>query len=608
MFKKILIANRGEIAVRIENACRELGVQVVAIFSEPDKHARHVMLADETWQLEGQPARVYLDIPQIIELAKRSGAEAIHPGYGFLAENGAFAQACCDAGITFIGPAPDVIGKMGSKVESRRMMEAAGVPVVPGSVDPVSDVETVKQLGVKYGYPIAIKASAGGGGRGLRVVRGEEDVEQALAGAQREGSSYFGDSMVYVEKYLDKPRHIEVQILADHHGNVVHLGERDCSSQRRHQKLLEESPGYGLNPKVRERLLEAAVRGAASIGYTSAGTVECLVAGDEFYFLEMNTRVQVEHPVTEFITGVDIVKEQIQVAAGQPLSFNQSDVVFRGHSIECRINAEEPSKNFMPSPGTITSYREPQMPWVRVDSASYTGYQVLPFYDSLLAKLVVWGRTRQEAIVRTRLALQNFEIQGVSTTIPFHLLLLSDPAFLAGGVYTTYVESEMKERYMNLGKTEAASPATAAAQGGEGKPEVARAATRRFEVNLNQRHFNVSVTELVSSGQPADSARPAAKNGASAPAGRPPKPRAAATSPPGKPNHSGEIRAAMHGIVKQVLVKEGEAVAVGQKLLIVEAMKMESEILSDRAARVISLKVQPGETVEASGLLLVLGD
>ncbi len=606
MFKKILIANRGEIAVRVENACRELGVAAAAIFSEPDKDARHVMQADEAWQLDGPPARVYLDTPQIIELAKRSAAEAIHPGYGFLAENADFAQACLDAGITFIGPAPDVIRKMGSKVQSRRMMEAAGVPVVPGTLDPVSEVYAVKELGTKYGYPLAIKASAGGGGRGLRVVRRPEDVEQALSGAQREGSSYFGDSMVYVEKYLDKPRHIEVQILADRHGHVVHLGERDCSSQRRHQKLLEESPASNLDPKVRASLLEAAVRGAASIGYTSAGTVECLVAGDHFYFLEMNTRVQVEHPVTEFITGIDIVKEQILVAAGEPLSFSQTDVAFRGYSIECRINAEDPSKNFLPSPGTITRYREPQMPWVRVDSACDSGYQVLPFYDSLLAKLVVWGRTRDEAIVRMRLALEAFEIEGVSTTIPLHLLLLSDPAYLAGQVYTTYVESEMKERYLSLGKTE--TPGAATPYASQAKPELTRATTRKFEINLNQRHFNVAVTELVSPSELSEKARPVGRNGASATAARPPATRSSAGATAGKPNHSGEIRAAMHGIVKQVLVKEGDTVSVGQKLLIVEAMKMESEILADRAARVVSLKVQPGETVEASGLLLVLGD
>lgn len=609
MFKKILIANRGEIAVRIERACRELGVKVVAIFSEADKQARHVAAADEAWLLEGHPAKVYLDIGQIIDLAKKSGAQAIHPGYGFLAENADFAAALSDAGIVFIGPEPAVIRQMGSKVASRRIMEAAGVPVVPGTTEPVSEAAAVAELGTKYGYPIAIKASAGGGGRGLRVVRRAEEIEQAFAGAQREGSTYFGDSQVYVEKYLDRPRHIEVQVLADRHGNVVHLGERDCSSQRRHQKLLEESPAANLNPLTRERLLAAAVKGAASIGYTSAGTVECLVAGDEFYFLEMNTRVQVEHPVTEFVTGVDIVKEQILVAAGEPLSFSQSDVTFRGHSIECRINAEDPAKNFIPSPGTITAYREPQMPWVRVDSACYPGYQVLPFYDSLLAKLVVWGRTREEAIVRTRIALESFEIQGVATTIPFHLMLLEQPAFRGGSVYTTYVECELRESLARLpafalapGQASPAEPAGAEAVGA-----LCQGTTRRFEVNVNQRHFKVAVTELVSG------AEPDCRTAATGPTSRPtfraarvmrPQPMV----PAGQENHTGEVRSAMHGVVKQILVSEGQTVKVGEKLLIFEAMKMESEILSDRNGRVLSLKVKPGETVEASGLLLVLGD
>jgi acetyl-CoA/propionyl-CoA carboxylase biotin carboxyl carrier protein len=608
MFKKILIANRGEIAVRVIRACQELGAAAVAIFSEADQAAKHIQIADEAWRLEGQPARVYLDIPQIIELAKRSGAEAVHPGYGFLAENGDFAIACAEAGLTFIGPRPEVIRKMGSKVEARRMMEAAGVPVVPGTIDPVDSVESVKELGTKYGYPIAIKASAGGGGRGMRVVRREEDVEQALSGAQREGASYFGNNQVYVEKYLDHPRHIEVQILADHHGNTLHLFERDCSSQRRHQKLLEESPATNLSPELRKRLLDSAVKGAASIGYTSAGTIECLVYGDDFYFLEVNTRVQVEHPVTEYITGIDIVKEQIRIACGEPLSFTQEQVIARGHAIECRINAEDPFKNFMPAPGTVSSYREPQIPWVRVDSACYSGYQIQPFYDSLLAKLVVWGSTREEAIVRTRLALKQFEIVGVPTTIAFHLQLLDDPAFQAGNVYTTYVETELKQRLVapapvavaagtDLGKSQA-GPQTDASL-----VEVVRKGPRTFEVEVNQRQFKVAVTELVDRSnstavQKAEQVR--AKTGPA----RDPRPRARSS----ESNGGGEIKAAMHGVVKELLVAEGDRVSTGQKLLIFEAMKMESEILSGRDGRVVSLKVKRGETVEAASVLLVVGD
>jgi len=553
--------------------------------------------------LEGQPGKVYLDIPQIIELAKRAGAEAIHPGYGFLAENPEFAEACEKNGIVFIGPSAEVIRSMGSKIESRRIMDKAGVPVVPGTTDPVSDVEAVKKLCTKYGYPIAIKASAGGGGRGLRVVRKEEEVEQALAGAQREGTSYFGNGEVYIEKYLDHPRHIEVQILADKHGNVIHLGERDCSSQRRHQKLLEESPAAGLNPKVRAKLLDAAVKGAAAIGYSSAGTVECLVAGDEFYFLEMNTRVQVEHPVTEFVTGVDIVKEQIRVAAGEKLSIKQEDVSFRGHSIECRINAEDPFKMFMPSPGTVHTYKEPSLPWVRVDSACYQGYQILPFYDSLLAKLVVWGLTREEAIARTKLALKEFDIQGVATTIPFHLALLDDATFKKAGVYTGYVESEFKKNLVKPATPAAAPPNGSAPAGSEAPAPAVRTEPRNFEISVNQKFFKVAVSELVS-----ENAQP---NGAVAMATKSAKPSAAAKARPVSATGSAggnEVKSSMHGLVKELLVSEGDVVKSGQKLLIFEAMKMESEILSPRAGKIESIKVKAGETVESAQLLLTIGD
>lgn len=603
MFSKILIANRGEIAVRVIRACQELGIQAVAIYSEPDQFGRHVKIADEAWQLEGQPGKVYLDAAQIIDIAKRAGAQAIHPGYGFLAENSEFAKQCTAAGITFIGPKPEVILAMGSKIESRRIMDKAGVPVVPGTTDPVTDPKVVKELCAKFGYPIAIKASAGGGGRGLRVVRKEEEVEAALAGAQREGSSYFGSAEVYVEKYLDHPRHIEVQILADNHGNVIHLFERDCSSQRRHQKLVEESPAPNLNPDTRKRLLEAAVQGAKAIGYSSAGTVECLVSGNDFYFLEMNTRVQVEHPVTEFITGVDIVKEQIRVAAGEKLSIKQEEVVARGHAIECRINAEDPFKMFMPSPGTITKYAEPSLPWVRVDSASYTGYAVLPFYDSLLAKLVCWGRTREEAIARTKLALKEFTIEGLKTTIPFHQLMMEDETFLKGGVYTGYVENEFKK---NLQKPAAGAAALgeSGAATADGAPETERTAKRDFEVVVNQKRFNVAVQELVTAGS-----APAAASAATAKAAR-----GAATQARPRPaggtlsGGSGEIISAMHGLVKQINVNVGDKVTAGQKLLIFEAMKMESELTAPKDGTVTEIKVKAGDTVESKTLLLVIGD
>lgn len=612
MFKKILIANRGEIAVRVIRACHELGASAVAIFSEADRLSRHVSSADEAWLLEGQPGKVYLDIPQIIDIAKRAGAEAVHPGYGFLAENADFARAVSDAGMTFIGPAPDVIHKMGSKVESRRIMEAAGVPVVPGTTDPISDVEKLKELAAKFGYPVAIKASAGGGGRGLRVVHKEADLEQALAGAQREGASYFGNAEVYLEKYLEKPRHIEVQILGDKHGNVVHLRERDCSSQRRHQKLLEESPAPALDDKLRQKALDAAVLAGKSIGYYSAGTVEGLVAGGDYYFLEMNTRVQVEHPITEAITGIDIVKEQIRVAFGEKLSFSQADVQPRGHAIECRINAEDPFKNFMPSPGTVHRYDEPSMPWVRVDSACYTGYQVLPFYDSLLAKLVVWGRDREEAIVRTRLALQSFKIEGLSTTIPFHLQLLDDEAFKAGAVYTTYVEKELKAK-LKAPVAVAPSPAANETNGNAQAPKMERTPSRNFEVEVNQKHFKVSVAEMVPEGTEFALVSAKKTNGSagskSAPSRSAARPQSAQSSGVNSgvaKSVNGELRSAMHGVVKQVLVKEGDSVSEGQKLLILESMKMESEVISDRTGKVGKVAVSPAETVESDQLLLVL--
>ncbi len=619
MFKKILIANRGEIAVRVIQACRELDIKTVAIFSEPDKDSKHVSLADEAWRLEGQPGKVYLDYEQILEIAKRAGAEAVHPGYGFLSENTDFSKACTDNGVVFIGPKPEVILRMGSKVESRRVMQEAGVPVVPGTTDPVTDPEEVKKLGTKYGYPLAIKASAGGGGRGLRVVRKDEDVENALSGAQREGATYFGSDVVYVEKYLDKPRHIEVQVLGDEHGNVVHLYERDCSSQRRHQKLVEETPAAKIDAKLKERLLEAAVIGTKALNYTSAGTLEFMVAGDQFYFLEMNTRVQVEHPITEMTTGVDIVKEQISIAFGNPISFKQSDVSQRGHSIECRINAEDVNKNFMPNPGELTLYKEPSLPWVRVDSACYPGYKVVPFYDSLLAKLVVWGRTRAEAIARTRLALRDFKIQGVSTTIPFHLAMMDDPTFEAGEVHTSYVESEMMKNWKQLQeKYSTVKPAdTAATNGGAngiaaqngtngassngGAPVVERTTPRAFEIEVNQRMFKVAVSELVEPGKARTVvAGPAARDASAAV-----KTKRKNVVPTA---HTGDVRSTMNGVVKEILVAEGAKVEAGQKVITFEAMKMESDLVSPKAGTVTGIKVKVGETVDSDVVLLTVGD
>ncbi|PZM79089.1 MAG: carbamoyl phosphate synthase [Candidatus Melainabacteria bacterium] len=617
MIKKVLIANRSEIAVRVITACREMGIKTVAIYSEPDKLSRHVSLADEAYQLEGQPQKVYLDAAQVVEIAKKSGADAVHPGYGFLSENPEFARNCADAGIKFIGPKPDIIHRMGSKVESRRAMEAAGVPVVPGTTDPVNSAEEVKKLGAKYGYPIAIKASAGGGGRGLKVVRTEAEAEAAFTAAQREGASYFGSGEVYVEKYLDHPRHIEVQILGDEHGTVIHLGERDCSTQRRHQKLIEESPAAKLDPKVREKLLAASVKGAQSLGYTSAGTFELLVAGNEFYFLEVNTRVQVEHPVTEYVTGIDIVKEQIRIANGEKLSVKQDEVYFRGHSIECRINAEDPYKNFMPAPGTVKNFAEPRMPWVRVDSACYTGYQILPFYDSLLAKLVVWGRDRKEAIDRMKLALSEFKIEGVATTIPFHLAELEDPKFVNADTYTTYVESEfMKDFIANApkpapaavpsGATASAPAANGANPNGSGPAVTEKVGPYNFEVEVDKKSYKVAVHELVAPGAPVTragagtSAAPAKFSGRSLE--RPSKSSSQAGS------GSGRVKAPMHGVVKELLVELGATVTQGQKLLIFEAMKMESEVVAPKAGKISALTAKQGDTVETDHVIMEISD
>lgn len=643
MFKKVLIANRGEIAVRVIQACRELGLETVAIFSEPDKDGKHVQMATEKWRLEGQPAKVYLDGTQILDIAKRAGADAIHPGYGFLAENADFARQCAEAGVKFIGPSPDVIHRMGSKIESRRVMDKAGVPVVPGTTDPVKTASEVIELGKKYGYPIAIKASAGGGGRGLRVVRKEEDVEQALAGAQREGASYFGSDEVYVEKYLDQPRHIEVQIIADEHGNIVHLFERDCSSQRRHQKLLEEAPAAKLDKDLRAKLTAAAVKAAAALGYSSAGTVECMVSGKEFYFLEVNTRIQVEHPISELITGIDIVKEQLLVAAGNKLSFTQEQIIPRGHAIECRINAEDPFKNFMPSPGTLNRFELPHHPWVRVDTACYPGYTILPFYDSLLAKLVVWGRTREEAIARTKVALKHFIIEGVSTTIPWHIAMLEDSAFKSGDVFTTYVEQDFMKRFAAIAAELNLAPATKPVAGstgtagnntnGNGHPAngaatsgaaadniIERSETRSFEVDVNQKVFKVAVTEMFDPSKP----RPQVKlssstssmrsnssgsNSGSSSGSTSQKERAAKTlTATANAAGSGKVQSTMHGLIKEIMVKEGAAVKSGEKVMIFEAMKMESDIVADRDGVVKEIKVKSGQTVDAHSLLMVIGD
>ncbi len=443
MFKKVLIANRGEIALRVIRACRELGIQTVAVYSEADRESLHVRFADDDVCIGPPPSRdSYLKIPRLIAAAEITGADAIHPGYGFLAENAEFAETCAASNIEFIGPTPSQIRVMGDKASARRAMEKVGVPIIPGTPGPVEDVDEALECARKIGFPVIIKAAAGGGGKGMRVAKDAEDFARSFQLARSEALSAFGNADVYVEKYLERPRHIEFQIVGDRHGNVVHLGERDCSVQRRHQKLIEEAPSPALNAELRAQMGDAAVRGAKAIDYVGVGTIEMLLNEDRsFYFMEMNTRIQVEHPVTEMLTGIDLVKEQIRVAAGEKLSF-KSMPTLRGHVIECRVNAEDPAKNFQPSPGRIDTFHPPGGPGVRLDTHVYAGYTVPPYYDSLLAKVICQGRDRQEAIRRMHMALESFIIEGVTTTIPFLARVMESPLFQSGNVDTKFLERE----------------------------------------------------------------------------------------------------------------------------------------------------------------------
>ncbi|OAT86533.1 acetyl-CoA carboxylase biotin carboxylase subunit [Desulfotomaculum copahuensis] len=442
MFKKILIANRGEIALRVIRACREMGIKSVLVYSEADRHSLPVRLADEAYCIgPAKASKSYLNITGIISAAEVSGADAIHPGYGFLAENASFAEICESCGIAFIGPPAAAMEKMGAKAAAREAVTAAGVPVVPGSPGVLHDTGEALRVAAEIGYPVLVKASAGGGGRGMRVAQSPDELERAVQTAQSEAQAAFGNAQVYVEKYVDEPRHIEFQLLGDKQGNLVYLGERDCSIQRRNQKVIEESPSTALTPELRRRMGETAVRAAAAVGYHNAGTVEFLLdKHHNFYFIEMNTRIQVEHPVTELVTGIDLIKEQIRLAAGESLGFTQDDVTIRGWAIECRINAEDPEHNFSPCPGLITTYLPPGGPGVRVDSAAYPGWLVPPHYDSMIGKLITWGQDRREAVARMQRALDEFVIEGVATTIPFHRRVLNNAFFRRGEIYTNFIQ------------------------------------------------------------------------------------------------------------------------------------------------------------------------
>ena len=481
MFKKVLIANRGEIAVRVIRACRELGVQAVAVYSEADREALHVRMADEAYLIGPPPSREsYLVAEKLIDAAKKSGAEAIHPGYGFLSERAHFAKACADAGLVFIGPSPAAIDAMGDKVAARKRMIAAKVPVVPGSEGTLDSEEEIVATAAKIGFPVMLKAAAGGGGKGMRLVASQEEIRAGARAARSEAKSAFGDDRIYVERFVDSPRHVEFQVLGDTHGNVVHVYERECSIQRRHQKVIEESPSPALDAKTREAMGKVAVQAAKAVDYVGAGTIEFLVDSKRnFYFLEMNTRIQVEHPITEMVTGVDLVRTQIEVAAGEPLPFRQDDVRQRGWALECRVYAEDPENNFLPAPGRITRLREPGGLGIRNDSGVYEGFEVSIHYDPMISKLVAWGATRDEAIERMQRALGEYVIHGPTTNIEFHRWILRHPRFRNGDFDTRFIQQEFKglpERGAGLERVAIAAAAIAAMNGDASKPTAARPA------------------------------------------------------------------------------------------------------------------------------------
>ena len=447
MFEKVLVANRGEIAVRVIQACQKLGVKTVAVYSDADREALHVQMADEAYHIGPPPvAQSYLNVERIIQVALESGAQALHPGYGLLAENASFARRCREKGLIFIGPRPEAMEAMGFKVKARRIMQEAGVPIVPGNVDGIQDLEEAKEVAREIGYPVMVKASAGGGGIGMQIARDEKELEQAFKMCEARAKAYFGDPSLYLEKYIKEPRHIEIQVLADNDGHTIHLNERECSVQRRHQKVIEEAPSTFVDPELRQKMGAAAVRAARAIGYNNAGTVEFLVDPQRnFYFLEMNTRIQVEHPVTEMTTGVDLVEWQLRIAAGEPLTLKQEDISINGHAIECRIYAEDPDKNFMPSPGKITRWQVPQLEGFRADVGVYEGYTVSPYYDPLLAKFIAWGPTREGAIELMLRALGTTVVEGIKTSIPFHIKALQSKLFREGRTTTNFIDQLKKE-------------------------------------------------------------------------------------------------------------------------------------------------------------------
>ncbi len=572
MFSKVLVANRGEIAIRIFRTLRELGIGSVAVYSDSDRGALHASFADEAFAIGGRAAaESYLDVDKLLAAAERAAAEAVHPGYGFLAESAAFARAVEAAGLVWIGPPPDAIELMGLKTAARARMQSAGVPVIPGSEGPVESDDEVAALGEMLGYPLLVKAAAGGGGKGMRVVASPAEIADALAAARREGRAYFADASVYVERYLEDPRHVEVQVLADAHGNVIHLGERDCTIQRRHQKLVEETPSPAVSPELRDRIGRIAVDAARAVGYRSAGTIEGLLGPDgDYFFLEMNTRIQVEHTVTELVTGLDLVREQLLIAAGRPLSLRQEEVTLHGHAIECRINAEDPSNGFLPSPGRIASYREPAGPGVRVDSGVAAGSTVSDLFDPLLAKLVVHDTDRERARRRMLRALAEFEIGGVETLLGFHRALLSEPCFAAGETCRGIVESrELAERAKQFSHEE--TTLAAAADGA--------LSTKTTIVEIDGRRVEVRVS------RPEPPYRALARR------------RRERGHARGRGGSAGAVVSPMQGTVLELRVGDGDEVEAGAVICIVEAMKMENEVSAPRAGVIAELGVAAGSPV-----------
>ncbi len=588
MFEKVLVANRGEIAIRVMRTLEEMGIASVGVYSEADREAPHVHEADEAFLL-GPPvaAESYLKIDRILEVAAQAGAEAIHPGYGFLAENADFARACDEAGAVFIGPPAAAIDAMGSKTRAREIMKEAGVPIVPGATDPSPDLEAARETAAEIGYPVACKAAGGGGGKGFRVARSEDELADAFEGAAREGEKFFSDDRVYLERYLDDPRHVEVQVLADSHGNVIHLGERDCSIQRRHQKLIEEAPGPHVDAEMRDRIGTIATEAARAVDYRGAGTVEGMQVDDEYFFLEMNTRVQVEHCVTEMVTGIDIVREQIRVAAGEELSIGQEEVELRGHAIECRINAEAAHKNFAPAPGKIDHYIEPAGPGVRVDSGLRAGSEVTPLYDPMVAKLITWDVDRERATARMLRALGEYEIEPLTTLIPFHRAILATEQWARGETCRDLTED--REWLKSLAPQPSVDPAAPGreaeeAAGGASEDEAEQQAERTYAVEVDGRLHSVKV--IGGTAPTADGAAP----------GRRPRKRQRSGSGGGG-GGGPTLTSPLQGSVFKVVAEQGAEVEEGALICVIEAMKMENEITAHRAGKITELNVSEGAAI-----------